>query len=249
MCSYWAHVDIFVYFSHAHSPSRVRPPSPQTAVVTLTSTAPSWTNACHANGVRCLGTWIVEGLAAGPDEAARLLAAPDQFTAHLLALMRHFNFDGWFFNFESAVTAAEVPQLIAFLQRVRAAGHAQQPDALFLWRARHEHHNRDILLRRYDSLVETGEVKWQNALNARNAAFFEASARPLTPLSTSSPSLFRSEGIFLNYAWSRELLASSVAVAGPRAGAFSSASTCGAAAPSAAAATMLTKSVSSSVSL
>lgn len=51
----------------------------------------------------------------------------------------------------------------------------------------------------YDSVTENGELKWQNALNSQNCAFFDAC-----------------DGIFLNYTWTEDHLDSSKKAAGDR---------------------------------
>lgn len=48
-------------------------------------------------------------------------------------------------------------------------------------------------LNRYDSVIETGELKWQNELNPLNRFFFD-----------------HCDGIFLNYVWSKENIKNTV---------------------------------------
>jgi len=49
----------------------------------------------------------------------------------------------------------------------------------------------------YDSIIVTGQLKWQNSLNQYNQVFFDAC-----------------DGIFLNYIWNDWMLASSKSLAG-----------------------------------
>ncbi|KAI8059138.1 glycoside hydrolase [Gongronella butleri] len=169
---YWQYVDTFIYFSH----ERVAIPPVQ------------WINACHANGVRCLGTFLVED-ERGADELLEFLHGPPDATIikdprqlwnpfypdKLVDIAVHYGFDGWLINVESSFFETMPPpvfmaqQLSKQVNYLREALHMQIPDSLVLW---------------YDSMTTDGVINYQNTLNASNAMFFDAS-----------------DGIYLNYWW------------------------------------------------
>ena len=97
----WGAIDVFVYFGHhrVSMPPRV------------------WVEACHARGVPCLGTLIVEGGMGVPDLLA--LLAPDAIDTavdRLCALCEHFGFDGFLLNLEApAAQMAAVHEFLATL--------------------------------------------------------------------------------------------------------------------------------------
>ncbi len=137
----WGAIDVFCYFAH----ERVSLPP---AV---------WVDACHARGIPCLGTLIVEGDTA---EAMRLLASPTRTAARLAALAAHHAVDGFLINMEAAVPAAGVPRLVELLRELRAALRARVgPQSLVIY---------------YDAVDVTGRVRYQNALTPANFDFFEA---------------------------------------------------------------------------
>ena len=83
-CNYPQYVDTFIYFSHK----------------LVCVPPPTWINTMHRNGVKVLGTFIVEP---GKVHVERMLAQVNgEFTvAKRLAAMAHiFGFDGWLLNVE-----------------------------------------------------------------------------------------------------------------------------------------------------
>ena len=137
---HWRHVDAFVYFSHHR----------------ITIPPPSWTVAAHKEGVRVLGTVIVEW-----EEGARQLTALLDEPAHAEALVRlceYHRFDGWLFNVEAPVACNRIPDLLDFLRRLRTLLYQRLPHALLLW---------------YDSVsAVTGEIAWQSHLHPEHTAPF-----------------------------------------------------------------------------
>ncbi|KAG2234434.1 hypothetical protein INT48_007182 [Thamnidium elegans] len=171
---YWHLADMFNYFSH----ERVSIPPV------------NWTNACHRNGVKSLGTFLVEGnnqmhemeaLLHGPpldsgsdDDDPMRLWSP--FYADKLG--NHYGFDGWLFNIEceffpfptNPKTKAE--ELAKFMHYFKEKMHVEIPGSQVIW---------------YDSMTNDGDVDWQNNLTCKNELFFR-----------------NSDGIFLNYWWKKE---------------------------------------------
>ncbi|XP_031454813.1 cytosolic endo-beta-N-acetylglucosaminidase [Phasianus colchicus] len=168
---HWRYIDIFVYFSHH----------------TVTIPPVCWTNAAHRNGVPVLGTFITEwtdgeklceAFLAGGEEAYRAVS-------HQLArIAQHYRFDGWLINIENTLSAAAVGNLSPFLRHLTAQVHSAVPGGLVIW---------------YDSILESGTLKWQNELNEQNRVFFDAC-----------------DGLFVNYNWKEEHLERTRELAGQR---------------------------------
>jgi mannosyl-glycoprotein endo-beta-N-acetylglucosaminidase len=133
----------------------------------------SWINAAHENGTPILGTFITEF---GPGEqiCQSLFKNLDLIIEILIDITVFFGFDGWLVNIENKIATDVVHKLKYFLQKLNNE----------LKRV-----NRSFLLVWYDSVCESGELKWQNELNEANRAFFDLT-----------------DGIFLNYTWTEENL-------------------------------------------
>ncbi|KAM7069064.1 cytosolic endo-beta-N-acetylglucosaminidase [Molossus nigricans] len=158
---HWQHIDIFVYFSHH--------------MVTVPPVG--WINAAHRHGVCVLGTFITEWKEGG-QLCEAFLAGDDrsyQAVADRLVLMAQFlHFDGWLINIENSLSLAAVGNTPRFLQYLTSQLHQQVPGGLVLW---------------YDSVVSTGQLRWQDELNEHNRVFFDSC-----------------DGIFTNYNWREEHL-------------------------------------------
>ncbi|KAI0311227.1 glycosyl hydrolase family 85-domain-containing protein [Amylostereum chailletii] len=176
--NFWPFCDVFVYFSHHR----------------VTVPPAGWTTAAHRQGVKMLGTLIFEHQQSAADCLQLLFgklpasktgsAAPSSESSHvpisphyarLLADLAHDRgFDGYLLNFEWHLQAdggvghaRAVAAWIAILQAElkRKVG----PHAEVIW---------------YDSVVVSGQVRWQDRLNGRNLPFFVPST-----------------GFFTNYTW------------------------------------------------
>nr|XP_021151333.1 cytosolic endo-beta-N-acetylglucosaminidase [Columba livia] len=91
---------------------------------------------------------------------------------------------GWLVNLENTLSAAAVRNLPPFLRHLTAQVHGTVPGGLVIW---------------YDSILQSGTLKWQNELNEENRVFFDAC-----------------DGLFTNYNWKEEHLERTRALAGPR---------------------------------
>nr|XP_012308990.1 cytosolic endo-beta-N-acetylglucosaminidase [Aotus nancymaae] len=168
---HWQCVDIFVYFSH-HA---------------VTIPPVGWTNAAHRQGVCVLGTFITEW-----NEGARLceafLAGDERsyqaVANQLVQIAQFFRFDGWLINVENPLSLAAVGNMPPFLRYLTTQLHRQVPGGLVLW---------------YDSVVQSGQLKWQNELNQQNRVFFDSC-----------------DGFFTNYNWQEEHLERMLGQAGER---------------------------------
>ncbi|XP_070415867.1 cytosolic endo-beta-N-acetylglucosaminidase isoform X2 [Equus przewalskii] len=168
---HWQYIDIFVYFSHH----------------TVTIPPVGWTNAAHRHGVCVLGTFITEWIAGGQLCEAFLAGDERSYQAvadQLVSLARFFRFDGWLINIENSLSLAAVGNMPRFLRYLTTQLHQHVPRGLVLW---------------YDSVVSSGQLKWQNELNEHNRVFFDSC-----------------DGFFTNYNWREEHLERMLALAGER---------------------------------
>ena len=166
----WDVTDLFVYFSHQFI-----------SVPTV-----GWVRAAHRHGVPCLGTVIVEG-AGGAENLGRMLRDVDSVllcVRKLVEIQEQHGFDGWFINVEVGMPASVVPHFVMFLQCLKDACHSFDADSIVL---------------NYDSVVQNGQVRFQNRLSDGNKQFFDAC-----------------DGVFTNYWWTAECPAHSAALADTR---------------------------------
>ncbi|KAI8924785.1 glycosyl hydrolase family 85-domain-containing protein [Entophlyctis helioformis] len=177
---FWQHVHSFVYFSHER----------------LSLPPATWAAAAHRNGVSVFATFIAEwgpGLA----ETLRLVYGPrfdpalpstfvdfsPVFADQMVAVALHYGFDGWFVNIESrlpdSVHALVLARWLRYLTaKMRSVGKS------VMW---------------YDSVIHTGELRWQDRLSDNNKMFFDVC-----------------DSMFVNYTWDADYPAASAALAGDR---------------------------------
>ncbi|XP_030683655.1 cytosolic endo-beta-N-acetylglucosaminidase isoform X1 [Nomascus leucogenys] len=168
---HWQCIDIFVYFSHH----------------TVTIPPVGWTNAAHRHGVCVLGTFITEWNEGGRLCEAFLAGDERSYQAvadRLVQIAQFFRFDGWLINIENSLSLAAVGNTPPFLQYLTTQLHRQVPGGLVLW---------------YDSVVQSGQLKWQDELNQHNRVFFDSC-----------------DGFFTNYNWREEHLERMLGQAGER---------------------------------
>uniref|UniRef100_A0A8K9USD1 Cytosolic endo-beta-N-acetylglucosaminidase n=1 Tax=Oncorhynchus mykiss TaxID=8022 RepID=A0A8K9USD1_ONCMY len=157
---HWQYIDVFNYFSHN----------------TVTIPPSVWTNAAHRHGVIVLGTFITEWTDGGKmcevflkeEESYRAVAD------RLVQIAHCYGFDGWLINIENPLGETAVKNTPLFLRYLTDQMHERVPGSMALW---------------YDSVLENGQLKWQNELNPSNRVFFSAC-----------------DGIFTNYNWTEQNL-------------------------------------------
>lgn len=139
-----------------------------------------WINAAHRNGVKVLGTLIIEF-----DEAKKILdellhSRQDlyRFTEAFVLVTKNFGFDGWLLNIECGVDAEQVPKLKEFVRQLTKRIHDEIPNGVVIW---------------YDSVIESGSLSWQNEVNEENIDMYKGT-----------------DGILLNYWWSNSHLQNTV---------------------------------------
>ncbi|KAL8773903.1 MAG: hypothetical protein Q9209_001333 [Squamulea sp. 1 TL-2023] len=142
-CKYLQYVDSFIYFSHK----------------LVCVPPPTWTNCLHRNGVRALGTLLIEPQTTNVE---RLLVRKDgvfTIARQLANIIDAYNFDGWLVNFEQDAPEAcrDWSQLIVdFILQLRLNIGAHKR---VLW---------------YDALTTDGDVYYQNGLTTLNCQYAEA---------------------------------------------------------------------------
>ncbi|RUS76049.1 hypothetical protein EGW08_016179, partial [Elysia chlorotica] len=160
---HWQLIDTFIYFSHHF----------------VTIPPPGWIHAAHTHGVDVLGTIITEwdDGAAICKQMLESFALVDELTTKLANIAAFFGFDGWLINIENKIEPDQIPPLQTFIKLLTQKCHTQLQFGSVLW---------------YDSVINTGELKWQDELNSSNEMFFELC-----------------DGIFLNYCITKEKMRNS----------------------------------------
>lgn len=143
---HWAHVDIFVYFSHSF----------------LTIPPPSWIDAGHLHGVPVLGTLITEE-SSGTEICKKLFNGENryyisEFVRRLVEIAQHYKFDGWLINIENPIDVEHIVHLQNFLHWLTVKMRDVSPRPYVIW---------------YDSVTVEGKLTWQNELNLSNKLFFD----------------------------------------------------------------------------
>ena len=138
-CEYLQYLEIFIYFSHK----------------LVCCPPPTWTNLMHRNGVKILGSFVVEPQTTNVERMLECQGGKYVIAAQLAALAKNLGFDGWLLNIEQ-----EFPEevdirgkLIGFIVALKQC---LGPTRLVIW---------------YDALTVENEVKYQNGLTAMNADF------------------------------------------------------------------------------
>lgn len=162
--THWAQVDVLAWFGGSSQQSILIPSRP-------------WVDAAHRNGVKVIGTIFFAPVAWGgnPTTVEKLLREdrPDHFPAadRLVAIARHYGFDGWLINQETGVSpeaARRMQRFTAYLTRIAP---------------------RQMEVHWYDAMLPDGRVRWQNALTSKNAPLFQSGRTRV------------SDAMFLNYQW------------------------------------------------
>ncbi|KAJ4287646.1 hypothetical protein N0V90_012349 [Kalmusia sp. IMI 367209] len=157
-CEYLQYVDSFIYFSHK----------------LVCVPPPSWTNTLHRNGVKSLGTLLIEPQT---NDSEKLLhhsrSMNDRlgrvdlvfpFAQKLSDIARHNGFDGWLINIEKPFPEGQWDPLTleSFLRYLKGAmGTAGE----LIW---------------YDALTTENKIAYQNALTTKNTSFAAACGAVLT---------------------------------------------------------------------
>ena len=136
-CEYLQSVDAFIYFSHH----------------LVTIPPPPWTNCLHTNGVRSLGTFIIEPQTIGTEQMLDFRDGGYVLVQKLAAMAEAFGFDGWLLNLEREFIEDSTREVVNFVEDLKSA---LGPERLVLW---------------YDALSIHNKVDHQNGLTHENTRF------------------------------------------------------------------------------
>ncbi len=168
--THWAYIDELVFWGGSSGEGIIL--APNAPVV----------DAAHRNGVPVVGNIFLPPTAYGGKlQWTRDLVQKDALgrfpiAEKLVQVATSYGFDGWFVNTETGGgDAALATQMLEFLTELKRLG---EPHGLRItW---------------YDSMVESGSISWQDALNSQNQDFF-----------------LKSDTMFLNFNWTSADLSSS----------------------------------------
>ncbi|MGL4624840.1 MAG: endo-beta-N-acetylglucosaminidase [Culicoidibacterales bacterium] len=175
--SYWQYVDKLVYWGGSAGEGIIVPPSADVIDV------------AHKNGVPVLGTiFFPMTVHGGKMEWLDLFLEQDAngdfpIIPKLIEVAETYGFEGWFINQETEstdeapLTAEHAKKMQAFIKAFKAAS----PSLEIMW---------------YDSMTESGEMDWQNALTAENQFFLMDENKEQI-----------ADSMFLNFWWTTDKLA------------------------------------------
>jgi len=139
-CEYLQYVDTFIYFSHK----------------LVCVPPPTWINTLHRNGVKVLGTFMIEPHSPDVHRILRETDGDFHVAKRLACMADTFGFDGWLLNIEKEFpedTTHFSAGLTNFIENLKK--HAGG-DKQVIW---------------YDALTINNKVEYQNGLTERNLAF------------------------------------------------------------------------------
>ncbi|KAF1353413.1 glycosyl hydrolase family 85-domain-containing protein [Delphinella strobiligena] len=169
-CNHMQYIDTFVYFSHK----------------LVCIPPPTWTNTLHRNGVKSLGTFLVEPQSVNIGKILERRPSTTEgggwecpLATQLAKMAESYGFDGWLLNIEKTFPYAQWgrEKMVGFISQLRSRlGHGN-----VIW---------------YDALTVNNTLQYQNALTSQNLEFAQAAGTLLT-----------------NYDWTPEKAAAAKALA------------------------------------
>ncbi len=162
--NYWQYVDHLTFWGGSSGEGLILAPNP--GVI----------DAGHRNGVPVYGTIFLPPVAYGGQiqwvwDLVQKSGSAFPVADKLIEMTEYYGFDGWFINQETAGGNAQLAQDVRdFMLYIQD--------------------NSDLDIQWYDSMVESGGISWQNALNANNDWFFQHGGNLV------------SDWMFLNFWWS-----------------------------------------------
>ncbi|KAF7491087.1 Cytosolic endo-beta-N-acetylglucosaminidase [Sarcoptes scabiei] len=172
---HWSMIDYFAYFTHK----------------LITVPPCEWISASHQNGVKCLGTLIIEEWSSyildskilKGDLMLESMLSDENLLKKIVhcmhSIQNEYQFDGWLLNIETNLNPKYLGKLYQFISMIKEPSKILIESPIVIW---------------YDSLNSNGELKHQNEFNGNNEIFFE-----------------KCDAIFLNYCWTEENLQKSLA--------------------------------------
>ncbi|WP_245921553.1 endo-beta-N-acetylglucosaminidase [Bowmanella denitrificans] len=192
--THWSQIDVLNWFAG-------------TADLTVQIPARPWVDTAHKNGVKVIGS-VFLGVAqwgGNADTVAALLEQDSQgrfiLADKLIEIASFYGFDGWLINQETDLTAVkDADNQLVKDQRDPQRGRELASRMLAFMQYLTANAPQGMEIHWYDSMLASGEVRWQNQLNDNNQAFLQDQVRS-------------SDAIFLNYWWNQQMVQSSVAKA------------------------------------
>ena len=142
-CNYLQYVDTFVYFSHK----------------LVSCPPPTWTNTLHRNGVKVLGTFVVEPQTPNIEQMLDRRDGEFILAKQLSAMAKAYGFDGWLLNIEKEFPFWSVDRTTSLVKLIRDLKRLLGLEGKVIW---------------YDALTNRNEVEYQNGLSLRNIEFAKA---------------------------------------------------------------------------
>ncbi|MGL4798613.1 MAG: endo-beta-N-acetylglucosaminidase [Cellulosilyticaceae bacterium] len=172
--NYWQYLDIFSNW-HGHWPlERLVDDNGKTLEsegTTVHLPNPAYTNAAHKNGALSLGEWFI--CRAG-SKVTELMEKDENgnypLGEKLVEIAEYYGFDGYFVNQEEHIPREDVQEFKDFLKWLRKQG------LYIMW---------------YDTIVDSGQLKYQNTLNDANRDWLVDEKDGRVP----------SDSMFVNYGW------------------------------------------------
>ena len=161
-CRYLQYLDTFIYFSHK----------------LVCCPPPTWINLLHRNGVKALGTFLVEPQTLATERMLECDGNEYRAAKQLAAMAESIGFDGWLLNIEKRFPShvedfdVKLSGFIGCLRRLSG------PDRLVIW---------------YDALTTDNEVEYQNSLSRKNVAFARSADQLLTNYKWSAEELHQTQ--------------------------------------------------------
>lgn len=189
--THWSQIDVLNWFAG-------------TADKTVQIPARPWVETAHKNGVKVIGS-IFLGVARWGGSANTVEALLEQdvdghfvLADQLIAIADFYGFDGWLMNQETDLTAVkDVNNELVEGQTDGARGQLLATKMLAFMQyltAKAANSGTGLEIHWYDAMVSSGEVRWQNELNALNQDYLQ------------SANVSSSDAIFLNYWWDADMV-------------------------------------------
>lgn len=192
--THWSQIDVLNWFAG-------------TADHVVQLPAKPWVDTAHKNGVKVIGSIFlaIAKYGGSPDTAEKLLKQDEQgrfVMAHrLVDIAQYYGFDGWLMNQETNLTAIkDANNELVEGQRDPERGAALGKKILAFMQYLTAIAPQGMEIHWYDSMLENGEVRWQNELNDKNKAFL-------------SQGVHSADAMFMNYWWNKPMVESSVEIA------------------------------------
>ena len=192
--THWSQIDVLNWFAG-------------TADHVVQIPARPWVDTAHKNGVKVIGSiFLAIAKYGGSADTAEALLKQDEngrfIMAHrLVDIAQYYGFDGWLMNQETNLTAVkDANNELVEGERDTKRGEALGKKMLAFMQYLTAIAPQTMEIHWYDAMLENGQVRWQNQLNAKNQAFLQQGVAS-------------ADAMFMNYWWNKPMVERSVALA------------------------------------